>query len=179
MLELKINPQKKKNTVSDTSANKDTLSKEKELENENEETKLIRNDFAHYVGTSIDAGLREQILKLGPCNHKDNFQDAKGRAFHHLIIVSYPRQDKRSKGNGCAIQHDFMLLTVRYVGFSLIEKPTKAKEACSTFRTSESDLTSEALLPPNAFVLEREHLSTFIVIMVPFLLVPEEIPENF
>ncbi|GFY39025.1 hypothetical protein TNIN_118121 [Trichonephila inaurata madagascariensis] len=36
-------------------------------------------------------------------------------AFHHLIIVSYPRQDKRSKGNGCAIQHDFMLLTVRYV----------------------------------------------------------------
>ncbi|GFY48518.1 hypothetical protein TNIN_370021 [Trichonephila inaurata madagascariensis] len=34
-------------------------------------------------------------------------------AFHHLIIVSYPRQDKRSKGNGCAIQHDFMLLTVR------------------------------------------------------------------
>ncbi|GFY47229.1 uncharacterized protein TNIN_1201 [Trichonephila inaurata madagascariensis] len=36
-------------------------------------------------------------------------------AFHHLIIVSYPRQDKRSKGNGCAIQHNFMLLTVRYV----------------------------------------------------------------
>ncbi|GFV46903.1 hypothetical protein TNCV_1270211 [Trichonephila clavipes] len=36
-------------------------------------------------------------------------------AFHHLIIVSYPRQDKRSKGNGCAIQHDFMLLTVRPV----------------------------------------------------------------
>ncbi|GFW55691.1 transposon Tf2-6 polyprotein [Trichonephila clavipes] len=33
-------------------------------------------------------------------------------AFHYLIIVSYPRQDKRSKGNGCAIQHDFMLLTV-------------------------------------------------------------------
>ncbi|GFU94440.1 uncharacterized protein TNCV_2644281 [Trichonephila clavipes] len=33
-------------------------------------------------------------------------------AFHHLIIVSYPRQDKRSKGNGCAIQPDFMLLTV-------------------------------------------------------------------
>ncbi|GFW86892.1 hypothetical protein TNCV_2810471 [Trichonephila clavipes] len=33
--------------------------------------------------------------------------------FHHLIIVSYPRQDKRSKENGCAIQHDFMLLTVR------------------------------------------------------------------
>ncbi|GFX98569.1 hypothetical protein TNCV_1501471 [Trichonephila clavipes] len=32
--------------------------------------------------------------------------------FHHLIIVLYPRQDKRSKGNGCAIQHDFMLLTV-------------------------------------------------------------------
>ncbi|GFV12590.1 hypothetical protein TNCV_4425431 [Trichonephila clavipes] len=36
-------------------------------------------------------------------------------AFRHLIIVSYPRQDKRLKGNGCAIQHDFMLLTVRFV----------------------------------------------------------------
>ncbi|GFW31269.1 hypothetical protein TNCV_2578501 [Trichonephila clavipes] len=34
-------------------------------------------------------------------------------AFHHLIIVSYPTQDKISKGNGCAIQHDFVLLTVR------------------------------------------------------------------
>ncbi|GFX51219.1 hypothetical protein TNCV_2735701 [Trichonephila clavipes] len=33
-------------------------------------------------------------------------------AFHHLIIVSYPRQDKKSKGNGYAIQRDFMLLTV-------------------------------------------------------------------
>ncbi|GFY35798.1 putative LOC100569746 [Trichonephila clavipes] len=48
ILEVKINPQEK-NTVSDTSTNKDTLSKEKESENENEETKLIRNDFAHYV----------------------------------------------------------------------------------------------------------------------------------
>ncbi|GFV97968.1 uncharacterized protein LOC103569155 [Trichonephila clavipes] len=36
-------------------------------------------------------------------------------AFHHLIIVFYPRQDKRSKENGCAIQHDFMLLTVSWV----------------------------------------------------------------
>ncbi|GFV53588.1 uncharacterized protein TNCV_1177841 [Trichonephila clavipes] len=36
-------------------------------------------------------------------------------AFHHLITVSYPRQDKRSKGNGCVIQHDFILLIVRYV----------------------------------------------------------------
>ncbi|GFY07900.1 hypothetical protein TNCV_2579321 [Trichonephila clavipes] len=43
-------------------------------------------------------------------------------AIHHLIIVSYPKQGKRLKGNGCAIQHDFMLLTVRYVGFSLIEQ---------------------------------------------------------
>ncbi|GFU77781.1 retrovirus-related Pol polyprotein from transposon 412 [Trichonephila clavipes] len=43
-------------------------------------------------------------------------------AFHYLIIVSYPRQGKRSKGNGCAIQHDFLLLTVRYVAFSLIEQ---------------------------------------------------------
>ncbi|GFX00737.1 hypothetical protein TNCV_4577041 [Trichonephila clavipes] len=37
---------------------------------------------------------------------------SKEGAFHHHIIVSFPRQDKRSKGNGCAIQHDFMLLTV-------------------------------------------------------------------
>ncbi|GFW38151.1 hypothetical protein TNCV_602271 [Trichonephila clavipes] len=58
ILEVKINPQEK-NTVSDTSTNKDTLSKEKESENENEETKLIRNDFAHCVGTPIDAELRE------------------------------------------------------------------------------------------------------------------------
>ncbi|GFS85975.1 zinc finger MYM-type protein 1 [Trichonephila clavipes] len=43
-------------------------------------------------------------------------------AFHHFIIVSYPRQDRRSKGNGCAIQHVFMLLTVRYVSFSLMEQ---------------------------------------------------------
>ncbi|GFU58171.1 uncharacterized protein TNCV_696831 [Trichonephila clavipes] len=43
-------------------------------------------------------------------------------AFHHLIIVSYRRQAKKSKGNGYAIQYDFMLLTVRFVGFSLIEQ---------------------------------------------------------
>ncbi|GFV97005.1 hypothetical protein TNCV_4352171 [Trichonephila clavipes] len=66
ILKVKINPQEK-NKVSDTSTNKDTLSKEKGSENENEETKLFRNDFAHYVGTPIDADLREQILKLGPC----------------------------------------------------------------------------------------------------------------
>ncbi|GFS82017.1 hypothetical protein TNCV_1790851 [Trichonephila clavipes] len=112
ILEVKINPQEK-NTVSNTSTNKDTLSKAKESENENEETKLIRNEFAHYVGTPIDADLREQILKLGPYQPDGNFQkDAREGAFHHLIIVSYPRQDKRSKRNGCAIQHDFMLLTV-------------------------------------------------------------------
>ncbi|GFV96269.1 hypothetical protein TNCV_2812461 [Trichonephila clavipes] len=70
----------------------DSLSKEKESEHKNEETKLIRNDFAHYVGTPIDADLREQILKLDP--------------------IPTRRQDKRSKGNGCAIQHDFVLLTV-------------------------------------------------------------------
>ncbi|GFY17298.1 hypothetical protein TNCV_1090721 [Trichonephila clavipes] len=81
ILEVKINPQEK-NTVSDTSTNKDTLSKEKESENENEETKLIRNYFAHYVGTPIDADLREQILKLGPYQPEGNFQkDAKGRSF--------------------------------------------------------------------------------------------------
>ncbi|GFY09494.1 hypothetical protein TNCV_4321731 [Trichonephila clavipes] len=33
ILEVKINPEEKKNTVSDTSTNKDTLSKEKESEN--------------------------------------------------------------------------------------------------------------------------------------------------
>ncbi|GFW83964.1 DUF4371 domain-containing protein [Trichonephila clavipes] len=81
MLEVKINPQEK-NIVSDTSTNKDTLSKEKESENENEETKLIRNYFSHYVGTPIDADLREQILKLGPYQPEGNFQkDAKGRSF--------------------------------------------------------------------------------------------------
>ncbi|GFV65396.1 hypothetical protein TNCV_2638261 [Trichonephila clavipes] len=73
---------KKKNTVSDTSTNKDTLSKEKESGNEKEETKLIRNDFAHYVGTPINADLREQLLKLGPYQPEGNFQkDAKGRSF--------------------------------------------------------------------------------------------------
>ncbi|GFV87029.1 hypothetical protein TNCV_5112471 [Trichonephila clavipes] len=81
ILEVKINPQEK-NTVSDTSTNKDTLSKEKESENENEETKLITNDFAHYVVTPIDADLREHILKLGPYQPEGNFQnDTKERSF--------------------------------------------------------------------------------------------------
>ncbi|GFT83859.1 integrase catalytic domain-containing protein [Trichonephila clavipes] len=81
ILEVKINP-KEKNTVSDTSTNKDTLSKEKVSENENEETKLIRNDFAHYVRSSIGAAFRDQILKLGPYQPEGNFQkDAKGRSF--------------------------------------------------------------------------------------------------
>ncbi|GFW12985.1 hypothetical protein TNCV_3329171 [Trichonephila clavipes] len=81
ILKVKTNPEEK-NKVSDTSINKDTLSKEKESENENEETKLIRNDLAHYVGTPIDADLREQILKLGPYQPEGNFQkDAKGRSF--------------------------------------------------------------------------------------------------
>ncbi|GFU94451.1 DUF4371 domain-containing protein [Trichonephila clavipes] len=81
ILEVKINPQEK-NTVSDKSTNKDTVFKEKESENENEETKLIRNDFAHYVGTPIDADLREQILKLNPYQPEGNFQkDAKERSF--------------------------------------------------------------------------------------------------
>ncbi|GFV36483.1 hypothetical protein TNCV_2260021 [Trichonephila clavipes] len=59
--------------VSDTSTNKDTRSKEKESENKNEEAKLSRNDFAHYM------------------------------------------KDKRSKGNCCVIQPDFMLLTVSFI----------------------------------------------------------------
>ncbi|GFT48881.1 hypothetical protein TNCV_2771001 [Trichonephila clavipes] len=64
------------------------------------------------TGAPIDADLREQILKLGPYQPEGNLQkEVKGRS--HLIIVSYPRQDKRSKGNGCVIQHDFILLTVR------------------------------------------------------------------
>ncbi|GFX65706.1 integrase catalytic domain-containing protein [Trichonephila clavipes] len=76
------------------------------------------------VGTPIDADLREHILKLGPYQPEGNFQkDAKGEgAFHHLIIVSYPRQDKRSKGNGCVIHTKIMFLTFRYVGSSLIEQ---------------------------------------------------------
>ncbi|GFY29442.1 retrovirus-related Pol polyprotein from transposon 412 [Trichonephila clavipes] len=54
---------------------------QKESENENEETKSIRNGFAHYVGTPIDADLREQILKLSPYQPEDNFQkDAKRRS---------------------------------------------------------------------------------------------------
>ncbi|GFU96443.1 acyl-CoA synthetase family member 2, mitochondrial [Trichonephila clavipes] len=65
-------------------------------------TTQLKNRFE---STPIDADLREQILKLGPYQPEGNF--------HHLIKVSYPRQDKRSKGNGCAIQHDFVLLTVR------------------------------------------------------------------
>ncbi|GFW70538.1 hypothetical protein TNCV_1623711 [Trichonephila clavipes] len=108
-----------------TSTNKDTLSKEKETENENEETKLIGNDFAHYVGTPIDAErFKGTNFKSGPIPYQKIISKKMPRegAFHHLIIVSYPRQDKISKGNGCAIQHDFMLLTVRYVGFSLIEQ---------------------------------------------------------
>ncbi|GFY25788.1 transposable element Tcb2 transposase [Trichonephila clavipes] len=51
ILEVKINPQEK--TVSNTSTNKDTLSKENVSENKNEETKLIRNDFVHYVAGEI------------------------------------------------------------------------------------------------------------------------------
>ncbi|GFY36703.1 uncharacterized protein TNCV_2566651 [Trichonephila clavipes] len=67
VLKVKINSQEK-NTVSDTSTNKDILygGGKGVGENENEETKLIGNDFAHYVGTPIDADLREQILKFGP-----------------------------------------------------------------------------------------------------------------
>ncbi|GFW65934.1 transposable element Tcb1 transposase [Trichonephila clavipes] len=97
ILEVKINPQEK-NTVSDTSTNRDTLSKEKESENENEETKLIRNDFAHYVGTPIDADLREQILKLGPYQPQGNFQkDAKGRSFSssYYSFISKAGQNRK------------------------------------------------------------------------------------
>ncbi|GFS61458.1 uncharacterized protein TNCV_4311881 [Trichonephila clavipes] len=88
-------------------------SRKKESENENEETKLIGNDFVHYECTPINADLREQILKLGPYQPQGNFQKTTKEGAFHLIIVSYPRQDKISKANGCAIQHDFMLLTVR------------------------------------------------------------------
>ncbi|GFX68432.1 hypothetical protein TNCV_3998641 [Trichonephila clavipes] len=81
ILEVKINPQEK-NSVPNTSANKDTLSTEMESEDENEETKLNRSDFAHYVGTPIDTNLREQIFKLDPCQPEGNFQkDTKGRSF--------------------------------------------------------------------------------------------------
>ncbi|GFU87004.1 hypothetical protein TNCV_4840501 [Trichonephila clavipes] len=91
---------------------------------ENEETELIRSDLAHYVGTSIDKDLREQIcINWAHVNQKViSIKMPREGAFHHHIIVSYPGQDRRSNGNGCAIQHDFVLLTVRYVGFSVIEQ---------------------------------------------------------
>ncbi|GFV97456.1 integrase catalytic domain-containing protein [Trichonephila clavipes] len=73
-----------------------------------------------YHGTPIDADLREQILIWDHTNQKViSKKMRKEGAFHHLIIVSYPRQDKRSKVNGCVIQHDFMLLTVRINDTSL------------------------------------------------------------
>ncbi|GFV80056.1 hypothetical protein TNCV_4654731 [Trichonephila clavipes] len=99
ILEVKINPQEK-NTVSDTSTNKDTLSKEKESENENEEIKLIRNDFARYVGTPIDADLRGKILKLGSFQPEGNFQkDAKGRSFSssYYSFISKAGQNDRKE----------------------------------------------------------------------------------
>ncbi|GFS88866.1 putative endonuclease-reverse transcriptase [Trichonephila clavipes] len=71
-----------------------------ESENENEETKLIRNDFAHYVGTPIDADLREQILKLGPYQPEGNFQkDANGRSFSssYYSFISKARQKIKRK----------------------------------------------------------------------------------
>ncbi|GFU79697.1 transposable element Tc1 transposase [Trichonephila clavipes] len=65
ILEVKINPQEK-NTVSDTSANNYTLSKEKELEDENEETDLNRSDFAHYadIYTHWCAKIKDEVEKL-------------------------------------------------------------------------------------------------------------------
>ncbi|GFV21202.1 hypothetical protein TNCV_4268351 [Trichonephila clavipes] len=122
ILEVKINPQEK-NTVSDTSTNKDTLYREKETKNENEETKWIRNDFARYVGTPIDADLREQILILGPYQPKGNFQkDAKGRSFSSSYNSFISKAGQKIERKWLSIQHDFMLLTVKYVGFSLIEE---------------------------------------------------------
>ncbi|GFY77372.1 hypothetical protein TNIN_257551 [Trichonephila inaurata madagascariensis] len=74
-------------------------------------------------------------------------------AFHHLI-VSYPRQDKRSKGNGCAIQHDFMLLTVRFMDFenpcSFPQNETAMRPGCS------KDISHPNLNLPSAINLENE-----------------------
>ncbi|GFV04504.1 hypothetical protein TNCV_3322011 [Trichonephila clavipes] len=67
-------------------------------------------------------------------------------AFHHLIIVSYPRQDKRSKGNGCAIQHDFMLLTVSFLSPKNIVSTTNDllyNEASNLQKVYSLDLSSE------------------------------------
>ncbi|GFY07176.1 DUF4371 domain-containing protein [Trichonephila clavipes] len=82
ILEVKINPQEK-NTVSDTSTNKDKLYlKKRNRKMKTKKQNLSRNYFAHYVGTPIDADLKEQILKLGPYQPEGNFQkDAKGRSF--------------------------------------------------------------------------------------------------
>ncbi|GFW51523.1 transposable element Tcb1 transposase [Trichonephila clavipes] len=86
ILEMKINTQEK-NTVSDTSTIKNTQSKEKKSENENEDAKFIKNDFAHYVGTPIDGNLREQILKLGPYQPQGNFQKrCQGKELFILLL---------------------------------------------------------------------------------------------
>ncbi|GFV79498.1 hypothetical protein TNCV_279541 [Trichonephila clavipes] len=122
ILEVKINPQEK-NTVLDTSTNKNTLSKEKESENENEETKLIRNDFAHYVGTPIDAYLREQIFKLGPYPPEGNFQkDAKGRSFSSSYYSFISKAGQKIGRKWLCYSTRLHVLTVRYVGSSLIEQ---------------------------------------------------------
>ncbi|GFT20724.1 hypothetical protein TNCV_3847701 [Trichonephila clavipes] len=100
ILEVKINPQEKKTHFWTLQLIRLLYIKQKESEGENEETYLNRSDFAHFVGTPIDTDIREQILKVGLCQPEGNFQkDAKIEAFHHLIIVSYPGQDKRSNGN--------------------------------------------------------------------------------
>ncbi|GFY29545.1 hypothetical protein TNCV_2627151 [Trichonephila clavipes] len=62
---------------------------EKESENENEETKLIRNHFAHYVGTPIDADLREQILKLGPYQPEGQKIERKWLCYSTRLHVAY------------------------------------------------------------------------------------------
>ncbi|GFW27028.1 uncharacterized protein TNCV_1378661 [Trichonephila clavipes] len=91
ILEVKINPQEK-NTVSDTSTNKDTLSKEKESENENEKTKWIRNDFEHYAGFIEAANQTAKSLESDVLNFLNildiNLVKCRGRGYDGATNIS-------------------------------------------------------------------------------------------
>ncbi|GFU08916.1 transposable element Tcb2 transposase [Trichonephila clavipes] len=92
--------------------------------------------------TPIDADLREQILKLAHTNQKVISKKMLREGAFHLIIVSYPRQDKISKGNGCAVQHDFMLLTVRTKNLTSKASQSPKKDLENTKTMLNSSLKS-------------------------------------
>ncbi|GFV24032.1 hypothetical protein TNCV_236011 [Trichonephila clavipes] len=68
-------------------------------------------------------------------------------ALHHIIIVPYPKQNKRLKGNGCDIQHDFMLLTVREllrivgIGGSELWRQPRPVTGCYAYKEEVVSLT--------------------------------------